>query len=432
MAEERTEPGPVVAVIPARGGSKGVPGKNLRRVGGVSLVERAVLVCREASRIDRVYVTTDDADIADAARNAGAEVITRPLDLAGDTASSESALLHALDQVSLAGPDPQVMVFVQCTSPFIDPTTLDLGVGLIQSDQADSVFSALPSHEFLWRNTTSDGLPLVVGQNHDAAFRPRRQDRQPDYRETGAFYVMDVAGFRTHEHRFFGRVAPVAVSSLTAVDVDTLPELLMADAMAGLHPPLVAELDVDVVFTDFDGVHTDDSALVDQEGQETVRVSRSDGLGVRRLREAGVPMVIISTETNPVVSARAAKLKVQVRQGVDDKISAVREWLDEHQIPAARAAYLGNDINDAAPMGLVGWPVAVADARPEILLMSRLRLSRPGGHGAVRELCDLVVEQRVRSAARAASPGLEPAAGPSSEAAATEAGGESALALSWT
>ncbi len=432
MAAAASGTGLTVAIIPARGGSKGVPGKNLRRVGGVSLVERAVLVCLEAGRIDRVYVTTDDPDIAAAATHAGAEVITRPAALAGDTASSESALLHALDQVSQAGLEPQVMVFVQATSPFIDPATLDLGVELVLTDQADSVFSALPSHEFLWRNTTADGLPLVAGQNHDAAFRPRRQDRQPDYRETGAFYVMDVAGFRAREHRFFGRVAPVAVSALTAVDVDTLPELLMADAMSGLHPPLTSELDVDVVFTDFDGVHTDDSALVDQDSHETVRVSRSDGLGVRRLREAGVAMVIISTETNPVVRARAAKLKVEVQQGVDDKITAVRNWLEEHQIPAARAVYVGNDINDAAPMGLVGWPVAVADARPEILRISRLRLTRPGGHGAVRELCDLVVDQRLRRAARAAISEPGSAAGPSSGAASTEAGGEGAFELSWT
>jgi len=432
MPGQRNATGPVVAIIPARGGSKGVPGKNLRRVGGVSLVERAVLACRAASSIDQVYVTTDDPDIASAAVNAGAEVVSRPVDLAGDAASSESALLHALEQVALTGAEPQALVFVQCTSPFIDAATLDLGVELILTDQADAVFSALPSHEFLWRNTTLEGLPLVSGQNHDAAFRPRRQDRQPDYRETGAFYVMDVAGFRTHGHRFFGRVAPVAVSPLTAVDIDTEPDLLLADAMAGLHAPLRAALDVDVVFTDFDGVHTDDSALVDQHGQETVRVSRSDGMGVRRLREAGVPMVIVSTETNPVVSARAEKLRVEVRQGVDDKVGAVREWLEEHGVPAARAAYLGNDINDAPPMRLVGWPVSVADARPEILRLARLRLSRPGGHGAVRELCDLVVDQRVRSAGRPAT--LEPGSTgePLSVGSATAADGEDAFALSWT
>lgn len=421
---------PTVAIIPARGGSRGVPGKNLRRVGGVSLVERAVLACRAASRIDRVYVTTDDPHIAYAAEDAGAEVIIRPAHLADDTASSESALLHALEQIQLTGADPRVLVFAQCTSPFIDPATLDRGVDLVLTDQADSVFAALPSHEFLWRSTVTDGLPMLQGQNHDALLRPRRQDRQPDYRETGAFYVMAAGGFRTHRHRFFGRTAPVAVSPLTAVDIDTDSDLLLAEAMVGLHPPLTPGIDVDVVFTDFDGVHTDDCALVDQHGQETVQVARSDGLGVRRLREAGVPMVIISTETNPVVSARAEKLRVQVRQGVDDKVTAVRDWLETHRVSASRAAYLGNDLNDAAPMSLVGWPVAVADARPEIRALARMQLSRPGGRGAVRELCDLVVDQRLRASAYEASLELEAADGPWTPEREAAAGGVASFALS--
>jgi N-acylneuraminate cytidylyltransferase len=385
-----------VAIIPARGGSQGVPGKNLRRVGGVSLLERAVRAARTARQVDEVYVSTDDSDIAYAAELAGAEVIIRPAELADDCASSESALLHALDQLEHVGKSPRVLTFIQCTSPFIDPDTIDHGVELILTDQADSTFAAVVTHEFLWRSLPGDGPALVAGQNHNAAFRPRRQDRQPDYRETGAFYVMSAAAFRTSRHRFFGRVAPVAVNAATAVDIDTEDDLVVANALTGLHPSPAADLDVDVVFTDFDGVHTDDAATIDEHGREAVRVSRADGLGVQRLREIGVPLVIISKETNPVVSARAAKLRAQVQQGIDDKVGAVRGWLEQHRIPAARAAYLGNDVNDAGPMSLVGWPVAVADARPEILGLARLRLTQPGGRGAVRELCDLVVEHRAR------------------------------------
>lgn len=404
-----------VAVIPARGGSKGVPGKNLRRVGGVTLVERAVRACRAARHIDRVYVSTDDADIAYTAEMAGAEAIIRPVSLAGDTATSESALQHALEQLADLGITPEVLVFVQATSPFIDPVTLDRGIEMVAAGEADSCFAALATHEFLWRGTTDDDQLLVTGQNHDHRARLRRQDVRPDFRETGAFYVMSAPGFREHNHRFFGRIAPVAVSASTAIDVDTTEDLVLANALAVVTDPPVADIDVDVVFTDFDGVHTDDTAGVDQHGQESVRVSRADGLGIQRLRAAGVPMVIVSKETNPVVSARAAKLRIEAFQGIDDKVSCVREWLERHHIPAARAAYLGNDINDAGPMNLVGWPVAVADARPEVVRLARLHLQSLGGRGAVRELCDLLVAQRARSttiavwperAASAASPRL--------------------------
>ena len=389
-------PARVVAVIPARGGSKGVPGKNLSQVGGRSLVARAVDACRASTAIDAVYVSTDDRVIAYAAEQAGAAVIRRPAELSGDTATSESALLHALTAI---GAVPEILVFVQCTSPFIDPADLDRAVALVDRQEADAVFAAVESYEFLWRGS---GGGTVVGQNHDPAHRPRRQDREPDYRETGAFYVVDVAGFRTAGHRFFGRTAAVAVPPLTAVDIDRVEDLQLARALAEtLDRP--AAVDVDVVITDFDGVHTDDAAYVDQDGRESVRVSRADGLGVERLRQAGVPVLIVSKETNPVVRARAAKLGVEVLHGVEHKAAVVRDWLGASGIRAERAAYLGNDLNDLAPMGVVGWPVAVADAQPAVRQAARLVLSRGGGAGAVRELCDLVLTARVASGTPAAT-----------------------------
>jgi len=199
----------VIAIVPARGGSKGVPGKNLRRVGGRSLVERAVDACRAARLVEAVYVSTDDAEIAARAEAAGGKVIMRPPELSGDTASSESALLHALDQLSLVGDEPEVLVFVQCTSPFIASDDLDRGVEMIIHDRADSVFSAVPSYDFLWR--ADDGFGLVTGQNHNPAVRQPRQERAPHFRETGAFYVMSAAGFKAARHRFFGRTAVVQV-----------------------------------------------------------------------------------------------------------------------------------------------------------------------------------------------------------------------------
>jgi YrbI family 3-deoxy-D-manno-octulosonate 8-phosphate phosphatase len=385
----------VVAIIPARGGSKGVPGKNLRRVGGRSLVERAVDACRAAPLIDEVYVSTDDGQIAAAAETAGGKVIMRPAELSDDAASSETALLHALDRLTMVGEQPEVLVFVQCTSPFIAPEDLDRAAEMIIRDDADSVFSAVASYDFLWR--ANDGSGLVSGQNHDPAVRIRRQEREPDLRETGAFYVMSVAGFKTAQHRFFGRTGVVLVPELTAVDVDHLHDLALAGALAQLiESP--HEIDVDAVITDFDGVHTDDSATVTEDGRESVRVSRADGLGVERLRSVGIPMLIVSKEINRVVQARAAKLGVEVRYGVEDKRQVVSDWLAAHQLNGDRAAYLGNDVNDLGPMALVGWPIAVADSHPAVRQAARLVLARSGGHGAVRELCDLVVEHRLRLA----------------------------------
>ncbi|WP_062467518.1 acylneuraminate cytidylyltransferase [Demequina maris] len=379
----------VVAVIPARGGSKGVPGKNIAPVGGVPLIGRAIRAAFAAGNVDRVYVSTDDAVIGAAARAHGAEVIDRPAALASDTASSEDALLHALDVIAAGGAEPKVMVFMQATSPFIDPSAIRDAVARVRAGEEDVVFSAFETYAFLWRRADAG----AEGVNHDHSFRPRRQDREPHYQETGAFYVIDVAGFRASRYRFFGRVGIAEVDAATAVEIDEPRELELSRALAPLvdtAEPIAAA----ALVMDFDGVHTEDLVTVDQDGKESVTVSRSDGMGIGRLRAAGVPMLILSKERNPVVSARGAKLGVEVRQGIDDKVEVLRDWCAANGLDLADVAFVGNDVNDAGCLELVGWPVVVPDAHPAVVGLARVRLSAPGGRGALRELADRMLAAR--------------------------------------
>lgn len=377
-----------VAIIPARGGSKGVPRKNLRTVGGVPLVVRAVRAAAAAFAVDLVVVTTDDAEIADAAAAAGACIVRRPAELAGDTASSESAVLHALDELEADGPTVGTVVFIQATSPFIPSGGIDEAIDHIRADRFDSVFSAHETYGFLWRRADDEHAAAI---NHDAAHRPRRQDREPHYLETGAFYAFTAEGFRAAGHRFFGRIGIVEVPERTAIEIDDEQQLAVASALADVVEQGDEPIPAAAIVTDFDGVHTDDTAFVDADGHEFVRVSRSDGMGVSRLRRAGIPMLILSTETNTVVGARGRKLGVPVAQAIDDKASALAAWAADEGIDLADIAYLGNDVNDLGAMGIVGWPVAVADARPEVRAASRVVLTRRGGDGAVRELIERVL-----------------------------------------
>lgn len=375
------------AVILARGGSKGVPGKNVALVGGVPLVARAVRAARAASRVDMVLVSTDDREIAAAARAAGAGVIDRPAAIAGDTASSEAALLHALDLLRAEGRPLDVIVFIQPTSPFILASDIDAAVDRVASGEADVAFSAFESYAFLWA-ATPDG---AIGVNHDHSRRPRRQDRDPHYQETGAFYVMRVDGFERAGFRFFGRIVVQPVSEDWAIEIDTPAELERARMLApGFRDPAQSEWPTRVagIVTDFDGVHTDDTALTLQDGTEGVIVSRSDGTGIELLVRAGIPFLILSKESNPVVTARAAKLGVEVLQQVHEKGATISAWADAKGIDLADVVYVGNDVNDLPAMALVGWPVAVADARPEVRAAARTVLSRTGGRGAIRELAD--------------------------------------------
>lgn len=379
--------GRTVAIIPARGGSKGVPRKNVQRVGGVPLIERAVRSALAAEGIDLVVVSTDDAEIAAVASAAGAVVVRRPDELSGDTASSESAILHALDEIEAAGERVEVVAFLQATSPFISADALAEAVREVREERADSVFSAFETYGFLWARTGDDA---ALALNHEAGHRPRRQDRDPHYLETGAFYVFRADGFREAQHRFFGRIRITEVPEWSAIEIDDAQQLEIARALAALHET-PERIPVRAVVTDFDGVHTDDTASVDADGVERVRVSREDGMGVSLLRKAGIPMLILSTEVNAVVRARAEKLRVPVLHGIEDKESALRGWAEENGIALDEIAYLGNDVNDLPAMRIVGWPVAVANAHPRVLAEARVVLTRRGGRGAVRELVERVL-----------------------------------------
>jgi YrbI family 3-deoxy-D-manno-octulosonate 8-phosphate phosphatase len=148
------------------------------------------------------------------------------------------------------------------------------------------------------------------------------------------------------------------------------------------------------VVLDFDGVLTDNAVLVDQDGLETVRAHRGDGWGLARVRDAGIPLAVLSTESNSVVAVRCAKLGIPCVQDVADKEAGLRALLAERGARAEHTIFVGNDVNDLGALRMVGLPVVVADAHPEAMRAARLVLSRPGGQGAVRELCDMLLRAR--------------------------------------
>jgi len=145
---------------------------------------------------------------------------------------------------------------------------------------------------------------------------------------------------------------------------------------------------VRLVVFDFDGVMTDNRMWIGEDGRESVACNRSDGLGLEKLRQLGLDLFVLSTESNPLVTARCRKLDLPVEQSVRDKADRLRSLLRERGIAAADVVYVGNDVNDADCMRIVGCSVAVADAHPDVRHLADVVLRRPGGHGAVRELCD--------------------------------------------
>jgi YrbI family 3-deoxy-D-manno-octulosonate 8-phosphate phosphatase len=144
-----------------------------------------------------------------------------------------------------------------------------------------------------------------------------------------------------------------------------------------------------LVAFDFDGVFTDNMVYVLQDGSEAVRCNRSDGIGLQKLKNLGIETVIISTESNPVVSARARKLKIRCFQNCEDKVKTLENTTREFGISLDQVAFVGNDINDRPCLTCVGLPIVVKDAHPDVVPLAVYRTRNRGGHGAVREICDL-------------------------------------------
>ncbi|WP_223228295.1 acylneuraminate cytidylyltransferase [Roseovarius litoreus] len=380
-------------VILARGGSKGVPGKNLRHVGGVSLVARAVRAARMARQVGCVYVSTDDAAIATEARLYGARIIDRPAALASDTASSESGWLHALSHLRRDMPDLSRLVFLQCTSPFTTGADIDHCLKSMQDKGADCALSVIADHSFLW---SQDADGWGQGVNHTPAHpRRRRQDLPPAFRESGAIYCVKADAFEAAGQRFCGTVAlcpvdhpPIEIDSERDLQICAL--LLQQMGRVGVDPARLRGLRA--VVMDFDGVHTDNRVQVDETGQETVRSSRYDGLGLSMMRDAGHwRMLILSKERNPVVARRAEKLTIPALHGIDDKLTALDAWLSVEGLTRQEVLYVGNDVNDKAVMQAVGLSACPSDSHPEIMAIADWILPFPGGAGALRAMADALL-----------------------------------------
>lgn len=378
-----------VAIIPARGGSKGIPLKNLRKLGGVRLIERSIRAAIGCEHISCVYVSTDCRQIAHAAKGAGAVVIMRPPDLSGDSASSEAALMHALESIGSEGELPSHVAFLQCTSPFTTSSEISATLAPLLSGEADSTFLAKRSHKFLWREG-KDGAFQGINHIHTEQ-RVRRQDLDPEFFETGAVYGLTVERFMREGNRFSGRVKAVEGTS-DAVDIDEISDFFFAQSCLGEAKGNVLRVASDswpkAIITDFDGVHTDGSVFVMQDGSEAVKCSRLDGMGISLAKKRGVEVLILSKEKNPVVSARANKLSIECIQGCDRKLQVLSEWLDTRGFHWDDIVYVGDDINDLDCIQLAGFSVCPSNATKVIQIFSDLRLQKSGGEGCLRELID--------------------------------------------
>lgn len=223
----------ILCVIPVRGGSKGVPGKNLRPLAGRPLVSWSIAHAIGSTTPMRVLVSTDSEEIAAVAREAGAEVpFLRPAELATDTAPTEPTILHAIEWVRSEGWEPDLIVLLQATSPIRRADSIDRAVAQLVTEDADSLVGVVASSPFLWH----PGRPPVA--DYEVQARPRRQDMTDEMiplRETGSLYVTRTHIYDEVSNRLGGAVSLFIMDEDEGLDIDTEVDLVIADALLAMQ-----------------------------------------------------------------------------------------------------------------------------------------------------------------------------------------------------
>lgn len=384
-----------VAIIPARGGSKGIPLKNLRLVGGLPLIARSIAALRASSSISEIYVSTDCAEISRVSAEFGAKVIERPPVLAIDEASTDPVLLHALEAISKHSPRPDQFVLAQATFPFLNNVLVDRVCEELK-DPYDCAFAATPFHSFVWSESEENScFPTYRLQNHKHHFhtRPRRQDSSIQYLEQGSVYAIKTQSFLSSKSRFCFTPRPVVVDTPFSFEIDTPGDLYAAKNLAQTPVDTPNRIDpsrLRVIVCDIDGVLTDNKVFTGSNGVESVRFNKSDSLAISLFKSLGVTVVWLTSEVNPTHKHRAKKLGLQIVVSPTSKEEALSEIIKTYNRTfrpyQPTVVYIGNDLNDVKCLTLSDLSCCPLDSHPSILQAADLTLPVRGGEGVFRAL----------------------------------------------
>ena len=382
------------AFIPVRAGSKSIPLKNIKEMGGRPLVHWAIKAADECPAIGRIVVSTDSPVIEAAVAAFGspkAEIHHRSAESASDTASTEQVMLEYAQDHG----DFDVMILLQATSPLLTADDLERGIDLFETGEYESVLSAVRQKRFLWRMDGDVAAPV----NYDYAARPRRQESDGFLVENGAFYLTSRDSLLDSGCRLSGRVGLVEMDEASYFEIDEPSDWAIVEGLLarkiGPSPAVLAAPDltrIKALFTDCDGVMTDGGMYYAESGDELKKFQTRDGVGLAMLQRAGIVVGIITSESVELVKRRAAKLKLdEVHVGVSDKLHLIDELCAKYALTREQVAYIGDDVMDLPVIQAVGFGCSVSDGMPAAKLAASYVTRAAGGEGAVREVAELIL-----------------------------------------
>lgn len=381
-----------IAILPLRKDSKGIPGKNKKKLLGRPLFSW-VLSEAAFSNLDTVYVFTDDIEILNFIEkeytwNPKIKGLLRNDENATDTASTESVMIEFAQKIN---PDFDLLCLLQATSPLTTSLDINKVLDKIEKENFDSALTVVKTHRFIWN---TDG----TSQNYDVYNRPRRQDFEGLLVENGAVYATTKTAFLTSKNRVSGKIGLVEMDEVSYTEIDSLTDWEIVERiLANRLQKSKKHNRIKYLVLDVDGVFTDGCVYFGEEGELMKKFDMRDGMGLEILRQNEVEVVVMTSENSVLVEKRMKKLQIEnVFMGVKDKYALLTQFLNEKKSGFEYVAYVGDDVNDLANICSVGWSFCPANGTEIVKQHADYSLTNNSADGAIREVCEIIMKYNKR------------------------------------
>uniref|UniRef100_A0A3P9I4M2 N-acylneuraminate cytidylyltransferase n=1 Tax=Oryzias latipes TaxID=8090 RepID=A0A3P9I4M2_ORYLA len=382
----------VVALILARGGSKGIPLKNIKKLAGVPLIGWVLRAAHDSGLFDSVWVSTDHDEIAEVAKSFKAKVHRRSLEVSKDSSTS----LEAIQEFVKDHPGVDVVCNIQATSPCLHPDHLSEALKLITKDGYDSVFSVVRRHQFRWKEVNEGGSEVTVPLNLDPKNRPRRQDWDGELVENGSFYFSTTSLIKKGILQG-GKMTYYEMKPQYSVDIDIDIDWPVAEQRVlrygyfGKVPPEVVRL----MFCKLSGCLTDGRIAISSSEEEMVSFHIRDMEGLRMLKSENVEVVLLNCSQDPIGLSLVEKLRERTGCEVltvgKKPLEDLQPFLKKKKLEWKDVAYMGNDGADADCLNQSGLSAVPGDAPADAVKAAKYSCHHTAGNGAVREFSEYIL-----------------------------------------
>lgn len=382
-----------IAILPLRAGSKGIPGKNKKKILGRALYQWTLGAAIE-SNLDEIYVFTDDEQIIETVNSeyqwcSKVKIMQRSAESATDTASTEMGMLECAERLNY---DFDLFTLLQATSPLTTYSDINLVLDKVSKENYDSALTVVETKRFIWNE---EGNSI----NYQYKNRPRRQDFSGMLMENGAVYVCTKDNLIQEKNRLGGKIGIVKMPEDTLYEIDEIEDWSIVTEL--LKNRLIKQKNtpkkIKYLVLDVDGVFTNGTVATGTDGELFKQFSLRDGMGLEILRNEGITPIVLTSENSLIVKQRMTKLSIEhLLLGVKDKYARLNHLLHDLNIERSEIAYIGDDVNDLANLCSVGWSFSPLDALDEVKQNVDTILTEKGGDKAIRQATQFLIKYNSR------------------------------------